>query len=341
MNLGQLSNTSYPQQNTQPQMSFDAIRALMQREQEATDLFIKEALKSDISLISDISQHIIYSGGKRLRPLLVLLGAAAFNYTGEFHIELAAVIELIHTATLLHDDVVDGSELRRGRPTANVIWGNQASVLVGDFLYSRAFRMMVHVNNMKVMSVLANATNIIAAGEVLQLGYCKNPDTTEEQYMEVIRCKTGALFEAGSQLGAILCDRHNAEIDNMAKFGMHLGTAFQLLDDALDYNSSSDQIGKNIGDDLIEGKPTLPLIYALRNGNKSQKELLQMAIIQGGYEDIKQILTIIEDTQAIIYTHQVAQKEAEKAITHLNSIPDSIYRNALYGLADFVIKRSF
>lgn len=339
-------NLAYPHKHTIQQdqyamipLSWDAIRELMQHERDATDICIKEALQSEISLINELAQHIINSGGKRIRPLLVLLGAAIFGYKGSSHIELAAIIELIHTATLLHDDVVDSSELRRGQPTANVLWGNQASVLVGDFLYSRTFRMMVQVNNMHVMKTLADATNTIAAGEVLQLSHCKNPDVTEDRYMQVIRYKTGTLFSAAAQLGAIICNRPEADIQLMAKFGMHLGTAFQILDDVLDYKGSAEQIGKNIGDDLMEGKPTLPLIYAMKQGTEKQKQLLRHAIMHGNCDDIKGICEVIENTLAINYTINKAQDEALKAVSLLTDIPDSQYKAALLGLAEFVIAR--
>ncbi len=322
-------------------MSWQEIRSLVKQDWEATDLCIHEALQSDITLINELANHIINSGGKRIRPLLVLLGAAVFGYQGTAHIQLAAIIELIHTATLLHDDVVDSSELRRGQPTANVLWGNQASVLVGDFLYSRTFRMMVQVNNMHVMRTLAEATNTIAAGEVLQLGHCKNPDVTEERYMQVIRYKTGTLFSAAAQLGAIISQRSESEIQNMANFGMHLGTAFQILDDVLDYKGSADHIGKNIGDDLMEGKPTLPLIYAIHNGSEQQANILRNAILHGGCDDISTVREIIESSHAIEYTFQKAQQEAQQAIALLSDVPDSKYKSALLVLAEFVIARDF
>lgn len=328
-------------QYTMTPLSWQEIRSLMKQEWEATDQCIHEALQSDITLINELANHIINSGGKRIRPLLVLLGAALFGYRGTAHIQLAAIIELIHTATLLHDDVVDNSELRRGQPTANVLWGNQASVLVGDFLYSRTFRMMVQINNMDVMRTLADATNTIAAGEVLQLGHCKNPDVTEERYMQVIRYKTGTLFSSASQLGAIICHRSQVEIQTMADFGMHLGTAFQILDDVLDYQGTADHIGKNIGDDLIEGKPTLPLIYAIQKGSEQQINLLRNAILHGDCADISSVREIIEQSRAIEYTYQIAQQEAQKAISLLNNIPDSEYKAALLGLAEFVIARDF
>ena len=342
MNLAQpLNQAITPKQSPLAPLSWQSIRELMQQERDATDVCIKQALQSDISLINDLAQHIINSGGKRIRPLLVLLGAAIFGYQGIDQIELAAIIELIHTATLLHDDVVDGSELRRGQPTANVLWGNQASVLVGDFLYSRTFRMMVQINNMQVMQILAEATNTIAAGEVLQLSHCKNPEVTEERYMQVIRYKTGTLFAAAAQLGAVICKRPDSDREKMANFGMHLGTAFQILDDVLDYKGSAEHIGKNLGDDLTEGKPTLPLIYAMNNGTEQQSNLLRNAIMHGNCDNIAQVCAVIEATQAIEYTNNKAQQEAQKAVALLSDIPDSEYKAALLGLTEFVIARDF
>ncbi len=237
-----------------------------------------------MALINELGRYIINSGGKRLRPLLVLLAARACGYQGKQHLELAAVIEFIHTATLLHDDVVDASDLRRSNQTANAIWGNEAAVLVGDFLYSRSFEMMVSIGSMRVMEILSTTTNIIAEGEVLQLLNCHDPDTTEERYRDVIRYKTAKLFEASAQLGAVLGKQPQTIEQAMARYGMHLGTAFQLIDDALDYGSSGDDIGKNIGDDLAEGKPTLPLIHAMRNGTPEQVEAIRQAIENGGLE---------------------------------------------------------
>ena len=248
-------------------LSFDDILQRCQSDMQAVDLVIHQRLSSDVALINQLSHYIVNSGGKRLRPLLAVLSAKTFNYQGDLHHLMAAIIEFIHTATLLHDDVVDESDLRRGNETANALFGNAASVLVGDFLYSRAFEMMVEVDDMRVMQILATTTNVIAEGEVMQLMNVHDADTSEEKYLEVIYCKTARLFEAASQLGAILCDRNEKEEQAMATYGRYLGTAFQLIDDVMDYSSNSEEMGKNVGDDLAEGKPTLPLIYAMQKGS--------------------------------------------------------------------------
>jgi len=322
-------------------MDIDDIRGLVHADSEAVDHLIMDRLRSDVALINELGRYIINSGGKRLRPLLVLLAARACGYQGKAHIELAAVIEFIHTATLLHDDVVDASELRRGNQTANAIWGNEAAVLVGDFLYSRSFEMMVSVGSMRVMEILSHTTNIIAEGEVLQLLNCHDPDTSEDRYREVIRYKTAKLFEASAQLGAVLGKQPALIEDSIARFGMHLGTAFQLIDDALDYGSSAEDIGKNIGDDLAEGKPTLPLIHAMRRGSQEQVKAIRAAIENGGLGQIDTVLEAIESTQAIAYTAQAAQYEADLAIKALAELPASPYREALYGLAEFSVNRSY
>lgn len=321
-------------------LSIDEVYRLIAEDKKAVDELIKQRLRSDVVLVNQLGHYIVSSGGKRLRPIILLLSARASGYQGEFHNQLAAVIEFIHTATLLHDDVVDASDLRRGQDTANAIWGNEASVLVGDFLYSRAFQMMVEVGSMRIMEVLANATNVIAEGEVLQLMNCNEPDTTEERYLEVIRYKTAKLFEAAAQLGPILCESDEAQISAMAKYGMHLGTAFQLIDDVLDYSATSDEMGKNIGDDLAEGKPTLPLIHAMRKGNPQQKQLIRTAIEQGGRDYIKEVVAAIHDTGAIDYTADAAEKEAEKAKMQLDILPASPYKEALLALADFSVNRN-
>ena len=302
---------------------------------------IQKRLHSEVALINQLSNYIIYSGGKRLRPALVLLSAKAFNYSGSQHINLAAIIEFIHTATLLHDDVVDASQKRRGNDTANAIWGNEAAVLVGDFVYSRAFQMMVDANNMRIMDILSNATNTIAEGEVLQLLNCNDPDTTEQRYMDVIHFKTAKLFEAAGQLGAVLAGATPEQEIAMAQYGMYLGTAFQLVDDVLDYSASSDEIGKNIGDDLAEGKPTLPLIRAMTTGTKEQADIIRHAITHSGRDNIDQVMVAITATDAIAYTAKKAREEADKAIEMLTKIPDSNYRNALSSLAEFSVSRSY
>jgi len=322
-------------------MSIDEVMSLVAADKEAVDNVIRQRLHSDVVLVNQLGHYIINSGGKRLRPVLLLLSARAFGYQGYHHIPLAAVVEFIHTATLLHDDVVDASDLRRGKETANAIWGNEASVLVGDFLYSRAFQMMVEVGSMPVMDILAGATNVIAEGEVMQLMNCNEPNTTEETYLEVIRYKTAKLFEAASKLGAVISGRSEDEVDAMSRYGMHLGTAFQLVDDVLDYSATSDQIGKNIGDDLAEGKPTLPLIYVMRHGNSDQVKVVRDAIEKGGRENIDQIIEAVVATGALDYTYKAAQVEAEKAISFLDLLPDSPYKQALISVAEFSVSRSF
>ena len=321
-------------------MDIAAIRELIGGDSQAVDALILRRLESDVVLINQVGHYIVNSGGKRLRPMIVLLAARALGYGGERHIDLAAVIEFIHTATLLHDDVVDGSEMRRNRDTANAVWGNAASVLVGDFLYSRAFEMMVDVESMRVMEVLSHATNRIAEGEVLQLLNCNDPDTTEEKYREVILRKTATLFEAGARLGAILCDAPEQEEQALADYGLHLGIAFQIIDDALDYSASGEEIGKNIGDDLAEGKPTLPLIRAMQVGTPQQRELLRHAIENGGLDRIDEVMAAIASTDAIEYTAALAAAEADLAIQALEILPPSSFRNALGAVARFAVSRS-
>jgi octaprenyl-diphosphate synthase len=320
-------------------MDFEAIKALTRDDLAAVDREIEERLQSDVPLISQLGRHLIHSGGKRLRPLIVILASRAFGYAGRSHIQLAAIIEFIHTATLLHDDVVDASELRRGQSTANTIWGNEASVLVGDFLYSRAFQMMVGLDSMRVMEILAGTTNTIARGEVLQLLNCHDPDTTEERYIDVIRSKTAKLFEAAAQLGAVISNQNGATETAMAAYGMHLGTAFQLIDDALDYGRHNAALGKNVGDDLAEGKPTLPLIHALRHGSEAQVALIRGAIKEGGLGKIEEVIGAIESTGSIAYTARRADEEAAQAMQALAVLPDSPCKQALHDLARFSVHR--
>ncbi len=320
-------------------MELSAIRNLIAEDLKATDTLILDRLQSDVVLINQIGHYIVNSGGKRLRPMIVLLAARALGYQGPYHIDLAAVIEFIHTATLLHDDVVDGSDMRRSRETANQVWGNAASVLVGDFLYSRAFEMMVTVGTMPVMDILSHATNLIAEGEVLQLLNCNDPDTDEGRYREVILRKTATLFEAGARLGAVLSAAPAAQERALGDYGRHLGMAFQMIDDALDYGSSDQDIGKNVGDDLAEGKPTLPLIRAMRVGTPAQRDLLRAAITHGGEERIPEVLAAIAATDAIDYTARLAAAEAELAKQALEQLPPSAYRSALAALADFSVNR--
>jgi len=321
-------------------MDYEAIKALARDDLQAVNREIEARLQSDVVLINQMGSYIVHSGGKRLRPVLVLLGSRALGYEGSAHIQLAAIIEFIHTATLLHDDVVDASEMRRGHTTANSIWGNEASVLVGDFLYSRAFEMMVEVGSMRVMEILAHTTNTIAKGEVMQLLNCHDPETTEERYIEVIRNKTAKLFQAGSQLSTIISNQGNEVEEAMAAYGMHLGTAFQLIDDVLDYGRDNHDLGKNIGDDLAEGKPTLPLIYTLRQGNNRQRELIRSAIEEGGLAQMDEVMDAIESTGSITYTARRAEDEASRASAALDAIPDSPYKQALLDLAHFSAHRN-
>ncbi len=318
-------------------MPLQSIRSLVQTDLESTDHFICEALKSDIPFINQVVEYILKCGGKRIRPLLVLLTANALAHQQKQHIELATAIELIHTATLLHDDVVDNSSMRRGHETANTLWGNEASVLVGDFLYSRAFQLIVKLKNLKILDIFSNATNIIAEGEVLQLLNCHNPHTTEAAYFEVIERKTAKLFEVATETGAALATESQIYTKAMQHYGLHLGIAYQLIDDALDYSKDT---GKNIGNDLIEGKPTLPFIYALRRGTFSEVKILKKAIEEGSPDNLTDIMEIIESTGAIEYTAKLAKTHAEKAHTKLLDIPDSPYRDALKTLTDFVVDRS-
>jgi octaprenyl-diphosphate synthase len=321
-------------------MDLSPILALTRADREAVDREINRRLKSEVALINQLGGYIIHSGGKRLRPLIVILAARALGYDGDRHATLAAIVEFIHTATLLHDDVVDASALRRGQATANSVFGNEASVLTGDFLYSRAFEMMVDVGNMRVMEILATTTNTIAEGEVLQLLNCHDPNVTEDQYFRVIYGKTAKLFEAAARLGAVISGSDPATEQALAVYGMHLGTAFQLIDDVLDYSADSQTLGKNVGDDLAEGKPTLPLLYVLREGNTGQKAVVRMAIEHGGLDHIDAVLAAIESTGANAYTARRAESEAERAIQALAAIPGSPYKQALLDLARFSIHRT-
>jgi len=326
-------------EKTPDSISFDDIAALAAGDMRAVDELISESLESDVALVSQVSEYIVMSGGKRLRPLIVLLAARALGYEGEQHVRAATIIEFIHTATLLHDDVVDSSSRRRGQDSANTVFGNQASVLVGDFLYSRAFQMMVDIGEMRVMQILADATNTIAAGEVMQLMNVHDPDTTEDDYRQVIYRKTARLFEAGSQIAAVLSGQDTAMESSMKKYGRHLGTAFQLVDDALDYAASAEELGKNIGDDLAEGKATLPLIYAMQNGSEEDSKVIRDAILEGGLDQLERISAIIESTGALKYTADKAREAADLSITALNDIPDSEYKQALINIAELSIQR--
>jgi octaprenyl-diphosphate synthase len=324
-------NTSYT--------TFEDVKDLASVDMRAVDELIHNSLKSDVTLVSQVSAYIVTSGGKRLRPLIVLLAARALGYSGKHHVAAAAIIEFIHTATLLHDDVVDSSSRRRGQDTANTVFGNQASVLVGDFLYSRAFQMMVDIGQMPVMRVLANATNTIAAGEVMQLMNVHDPDVNEENYDQVIYRKTARLFEAGAQIAALLADRNAGDEKAMITYGRCLGTAFQLIDDALDYDASPDELGKNLGDDLAEGKPTLPLIYAMEKGTAAERDMIRAAIESDGLEKLHDVQAVIESTGALKYTAIRAQEAVDQAIEALSGIPRSDYKDAMIAIADFAVKR--
>lgn len=332
--------TEPKQADPDQQLNFDDVMALCHDDMQAVDQVIRQRLSSDVALVNQLSHYIINSGGKRLRPLLVLLSTKSFDYQGNKHHLLAAIIEFIHTATLLHDDVVDESELRRGNETANALFGNAASVLVGDFLYSRAFEMMVDIDDMRVMQILARTTNVIAEGEVMQLMNVHDAATSEEKYLEVIYCKTAKLFEAATQLGAVLCQRNEEEVLAMAAYGRYLGTAFQLIDDVMDYSSNSEQMGKNVGDDLAEGKPTLPLIYAMQQGTAEQSAVIKSAIEKGGYDRIDEVQAIIQQTGSLDYSEKMAQKQAQLAIDELAHLPDSESKTMLENVARLSVYRS-
>jgi octaprenyl-diphosphate synthase len=322
-------------------MTLEAVRHLAAEDLTHVDRVIRERLSSDVLLINQVAEYIINSGGKRLRPLLVVLAARACGITNNAHRDAAAIIEFIHTATLLHDDVVDGSKLRRGHDTANALWGNEASVLVGDYLYSRAFEMMVGLGEMRVMEVLASATNKIAEGEVLQLMNANDPDTTEQRYFDVIYRKTAKLFEAGTQIAAILSGSSPAIEEAMVAYGKHLGIAFQLIDDALDYSADRDALGKNLGDDLAEGKPTLPIIHALRHTTGDDRELLRRAIESGSTDDLPRITALIESTGGLHYTARLARREADAALAALSAVPESVHKQSLSDLAEFAVNRTY
>lgn len=318
----------------------DNLKQLLAPDMAAVDAVIRARLRSEVALVNQVGEYIVNSGGKRLRPALVLLSAQAFGYQGRHHHDLAAVVEFIHTATLLHDDVVDESALRRGRDTANAAFGNAASVLVGDFLYSRAFQMMVAVNNMRVMQVLSDATNVIAEGEVLQLMNCHDADVDEARYMQVIHYKTAKLFEAAAQLGAIIADADPATEKALAVYGMHLGTAFQLTDDVLDYSGQEAETGKHIGDDLAEGKPTLPLIYVMQHGTPEQAACVRKAIEEGGRDDFPAVLAAIRESGALQHALKRAREEADLAIAAISSLRDSNFKKALLQLPGFAVERN-
>lgn len=327
--------------NTKQHPDFNTIKDLTTEETKAVDQLILDELSSDVILINQVGHYIVGNGGKRLRPMLLLLAAKALGPIHKHHLILAAVIEFIHTATLLHDDVVDESELRRGKESANAVWGNAASVLVGDYLYSSAFEMMVRTNNMRVMEILSKTTTAIAEGEVLQLLNCNNPETTETKYLEVISRKTAILFSAATRLGAVISESSPEIEDNLARYGQHLGIAFQLIDDALDYKATKEELGKNLGDDLAEGKPTLPLIHAIQVGTPEETQIIIDAIKTGDRDAFHEVYTVVQKTQAIAYTEQRAHEEAQKAIDALAILPDSTYKAALIALAEFSVQRNY
>lgn len=322
-------------------VSLAFIQSCIEADMAAVDAVIRRCLHSDVALVNQVADYIINSGGKRMRPALVLLSAGAFGKVTGTHHQLAAVIEFIHTATLLHDDVVDASELRRGQATANHLFGNAASVLVGDFVYSRAFQMMVDVQNMRVMEILAEATNIIAEGEVLQLLNVHDADITDEAYLRVIHYKTAKLFEAATRLGAVICNASADDEAAMAEYGMRLGTAFQLVDDVLDLHGERAEIGKNLGDDLAEGKPTLPLLYAMRNGTPEQSATIRRAIEQGGLDELPAVIAAVQETGALTHVTDLAKQEISTGCDAIRHLPDSDYKKALFALADFSVSRSF
>ncbi len=320
---------------------YQELRAVVESDFLAVNDFIVDQLYSEVDLVENIGHYIVDAGGKRMRPLLVLLTARACNIASEKHISMAAVIEFIHTATLLHDDVVDMSTLRRGRPTVNAEWNNPSSVLVGDFIYSRAFQILVKIGDMRIMEVIADTTNKIAEGEVLQLIAKSNPNSSEADYMRVIENKTAILFQAAAQSGAMLAGANPDTEDALKRYGRHLGIAFQLVDDVLDYAGDTSELGKNVGDDLAEGKPTLPLIHAMENSDGASKELIKQSLLADKLDSqtLKDVISIVGDSGALAYTRDLAEKEADAARACLHSLPDSEYRSTLSSLVDFAVER--
>lgn len=319
--------------------NFEDIQNLIQEDLTQTDQVLIEHLSSDVALINQMSHYIIGAGGKRLRPLLLLLCARASNYQGQHHHLMAVVIELIHTATLLHDDIVDESSTRRGKDTANEVWGNAASVLVGDFLYSRAFELMVEPGSMRIMQILSKATNEIAQGEVMQLLNCQNSDLTESEYYQVIERKTAVLFQAATQIGGVLAGANPEQEEALRQYGLHLGNAFQIIDDVLDYESDAQTMGKEVGDDLSEGKTTMPMIYAMEHANESEQQLLKQAIDNADTTQIDQVIKILNKVGAFDYTRAQAQKSADLAKAQLSALDDSEFKQALELLCELSLKR--
>jgi len=317
----------------------DRLHALVRDDFDAVNALIETNIQSEISLLDELASHIIKSGGKHLRPLLLLLASHACGYQGKDHIKLAAMIEFFHTATLLHDDVIDESALRRGRKTAHSIWGSKASILVGDYLFTQYMQLMISVGNLKIMKVLTDMTHQIGCGEIKQLANRHNPSLAMDDYFDVIHAKTSLLFAASSRLGALVCDADAAIEKGLTAYGMHLGNAFQLIDDALDYCSDAKTMGKNIGDDLADGKATMPLLYALQQGTQEQKDIIKQGLTQGSLDDLPKILDALKETGAIEYTKTLAQHEVEQAISSLNVLPDSDYKQALEELARYTLTR--
>jgi len=313
--------------------------SVVKQDFQAVDDLIRANLNSEVPMVEEIAAYLIEAGGKRLRPLLVLLCAKACGYQGSDHVKLAAVIEFLHTAMLLHDDVVDESNLRRGRKTVNAAWGNAPSVLVGDFLHSRAFEMMVDIGNIRVMEILSKATNVIAEGEVQQLSFIRNPATTEVEYMEIISRKTAMLFQAAAHAGAVLAGANEKTEHALRDYGLHLGIAFQMVDDQLDYLGTPEELGKNIGDDLAEGKVTLPLIVAMRNGQPDQKAFVENAIRNGGVENLPEMIRLVKATDALKYTSEQANTERCQAMACLNNVADSEFKDYMSTLVNFVVDR--
>jgi octaprenyl-diphosphate synthase len=321
-------------------MTLEEIRALVRHDLASVDEVIRCRLKSSVPLVDRVAEYIITGGGKRLRPLLVVLVGRACGLAGPAHVEAAAFIEFIHTATLLHDDVVDGSSLRRGRDTANEVFGNQASVLVGDFVYSRAFQMMASLESQRVMEIMADATNVIAEGEVLQLMNAHDPETTEQRYLDVIYRKTARLFEAGAEVAAVLSGTNREVQRSLARYGRHLGTAYQLVDDVLDFRSNPAERGKNLGDDLAEGKPTLPLIHALKLASDPDRVLIRTAIENGGLAQLAPIVGAIESSGGLDYAAELALRESDAALEALEGVPDCLYKRGLEALARFAVEHT-
>ena len=322
-------------------MDFKTIQALTADDMAKVNETIQAQLNSDVSLINQLGFYIISGGGKRLRPLLAVLSARALGYQGDSHTTAAAFIEFIHTATLLHDDVVDESDMRRGKATANAAFGNAASVLVGDFIYTRSFQMMTELGSMKILKLMSDAVNVIAEGEVLQLMNCNDPETTEESYMQVIYSKTARLFEAATQIGAILTDAPADVETALQNYGKYLGTAFQLIDDVMDYTSDGEEMGKNVGDDLAEGKPTLPLLHAMRHTSEENAAMIREAIEKAnGMERLDEIMAVMYQAGSLVYTEAKAVEEADKAIAELEVLPESEYKQALIALAHMAVNRS-